>query len=241
MDRQLCTGCGDCAEACPANAMELLGRKITVDALIDDLVKDRVFFEKSGGGVTLSGGEPLMQADFSAALLQTIKEVGMNTAIDICGACSANSLDEVLPYADIILFDLKEIDSEKHYAFTGRHNQRILENLIYIREYILSRAPEKVLWIRTPLIPAATATSDNIIGIGAFIAKNLEGIAQRWELLAFNNLCRDKYRRLGINWQYAATPIMTKDIVSELEQCAKQSGVNPDIVFATGPMKVEDS
>jgi pyruvate formate lyase activating enzyme len=241
IDRQICTGCGDCAEACPANAMELLGRIVTVDAIFEELIKDRVFFEKSGGGVTLSGGEPMMQPDFSAMLLKRSNERGINTAIDTCGVCPANSLDKVLPYADIVLFDLKEIDSEKHYAFTGQHNHRILENLIHIREYILSRAPDKVLWIRTPLIPAATATRDNIMGIGAFIAKNLKGIAQRWELLAFNNLCRDKYRRLGINWQYAATPLMTKDMVSELEQCAKQSGVNPDIVFATGPTQVEDS
>jgi pyruvate formate lyase activating enzyme len=240
VDRQLCTGCGDCAEVCPANAMELLGRKVTVDALVDDLVKDRVFFEKSGGGVTLSGGEPLMQADFSAVLLQTIKEVGMNTAIDTCGLCSISALDKVLPYTDVVLFDLKEMDSEKHRALTGQNNQRILENLLYIREYIVNSAPEKLLWIRTPLIPAATATRDNVARIGAFIAEKLADVTQRWELLSFNNLCRDKYSRLGINWQYAETSLMTKDMVSELEQCAKQSGVNPDIVFATGPVKIED-
>jgi pyruvate formate lyase activating enzyme len=240
VDRQLCTGCGDCAETCPANAMELLGRTVTVGTIFEELIKDRVFFEKSGGGVTLSGGEPMMQPDFSAALLQTIKEVGMNTAIDTCGLCSISALDKVLPYTDVVLFDLKEMDAEKHRAFTGQNNQRILGNLLYIGDYMVNAAPEKILWIRTPLIPGATETRDNIASIGAFIAKNLEGIAQRWELLAFNNLCRDKYRRLGINWQYADTPIMTKDMVSELEQCAKQSGVNPDIVFATGPVKAED-
>jgi pyruvate formate lyase activating enzyme len=241
VDRQLCTACGDCAVACPANAMELLGRTVTVDAIIDELVKDRVFFDKSGGGVTLSGGEPLAQVDFSAVLLQNLKEKGISTAIDTCGFCSVNALDRVLPHTDLVLFDLKEIDAEKHRTFTGQHNQRILENLLYTRNYVVNMAREKILWIRTPLIPAATATRENIASIGAFIARNLEGVAQRWELLTFNNLCRDKYRRLGIHWPYAGTPIMSKDIVSELEQCAKQSGVNPDIVFATGPVKVEDS
>jgi len=240
INRELCTDCGDCAEACPANAMELLGKTASVHELFDELIKDRVFFEKSGG-VTLSGGEPLMQPDFSAALLQHLKEKGINTAIDTCGVCSTSSLDKVLPYTDIVLFDLKEIDAEKHRTFTGQHNQRIFDNLLYIRDYILNMAPEKVLWIRTPLIPAATATPENITGLGGFIAKNLAGVVQRWELCAFNNLCRDKYRRLGITWQYASTPLMTKDTVRELEQCARQSGVNPEIVLATGPTKVEDS
>jgi pyruvate formate lyase activating enzyme len=182
-----------------------------------------------------------MQPDFAATLLQCLKEKGVNTAVDTCGVCSTISLDKVLPYTDMVLFDLKEVEAEKHYTFTGQHNRRIFENLLHIRDYMLNVAPEKVLWIRTPLIPAATATRDNITGIGSFIAKNLAGVVQRWELCAFNNLCRDKYRRLGIAWQYASIPLMTGDTVHELEQCAKQSGVNPEIVFATGPTKVEDS
>jgi pyruvate formate lyase activating enzyme len=240
IDRKLCNGCGDCAGACPANAMELLGKTVTVDSLSDELVKDQVFFERSGGGVTLSGGEPLLQPDFSASLLRKLKEKGIHTAIDTCGVCSTRSLDKVIPYTDVVLFDLKEIDAEKHRAFTGQHNHSILENLLYIRDHIQNKAPEKVLWIRTPLIPAATATPDNISGIGSFITRNLGGIVQRWELLAFNNLCRDKYRRLGIDWQYAATPLMTKETLLQMEGYAKGSGINPDIVFATGPTKVED-
>jgi len=220
--------------------MELLGKTVTVDSLSHELVKDLMFFETSGGGVTLSGGEPLLQPDFSARLLQKLKGNGINTAIDTCGLCSTSSLDKVIPYIDVVLFDLKEMGAEKHRAFTGQHNQRILENLLYIRDYIRNNAPKTVLWIRTPLIPGATARPDNISGIGTFIARKLGGIAQRWELLAFNNLCRDKYRRLDIDWQYAATPLMTEEMVFDMENLAKKSGVNPDIVFATGPTKVED-
>jgi pyruvate formate lyase activating enzyme len=241
IDRKLCDGCGDCAENCPANAMELLGKKVTSDALFNELIKDRIFFEKSGGGVTLSGGEPLLQPDFSATLLNRLKGKEVNTAIDTCGLCSTAAIDKVLPLTDVVLFDLKEINSEKHRAFTGQHNQKILDNLLYIRDYILNEAQEKVLWIRSPLIPGATATPENIFELGAFIAKNLAGVAKRWELCAFNNLCRDKYRRLGIAWEYAGTPLMTKEMVGELEQCAKRSGVNSEIVFATGPTKIEDS
>jgi pyruvate formate lyase activating enzyme len=240
IDRELCTGCGDCAETCPANAMELLGRQVSLDELVEELIKDQIYFEKSGGGVTLSGGEPLMQPDFAAALLHRLKKRDVNTAIDTCGVCSTSSLDKLLLYTDIVLFDLKEAEPEKHYGFTGLHNQRIFDNLIYIRDYIVKRAPEKILWIRTPLIPEATATRDNITNLGAFITKNLAGVVQRWDLCAFNNLCRDKYRRLGIAWQYASTPLMTKDAVRELEQCAKLSGVDPEIVIATGATRVED-
>lgn len=241
IDREICNGCGECAEACPSNAMELLGRQIGLDELLNELLKDQIYFEKSGGGVSLSGGEPMMQPDFAAALLRRLKEKGINTAIDICGVCSTRSLDKVLLYTDIVLFDLKETEPEKHYSFTGQYNQKIFDNLLYIRDYILNRAPEKLLWIRTPLIPEATATRDNITGLGVFIAKNLAGIVERWELCAFNNLCRDKYRRLGIAWQYASTPLMTKATVFELEQCAKLSGVDPEIVNTTGATKVEDS
>jgi len=241
IDRGLCNGCGDCARTCPANAMELLGKTMTLDALSDEVVKDRVFFEKSGGGVTLSGGEPLLQPNFSAALLRNLKEKGISTAMDTCGLCSTSSLDKVLPYIDVVLFDLKEIDREKHRAFTGQDNNRIFDNLLYIGDYMMKASPRKALWIRTPLIPDATATRDNINGIGSFLGKNLRGMVQRWELCAFNNLCRDKYRRLGITWQYAGTPLMTKSMVREMEQCAGQSGVNPEIVFATGQMQVEVS
>ncbi|MBM4446377.1 MAG: glycyl-radical enzyme activating protein [Chloroflexi bacterium] len=241
IDREVCNGCGECAEACPANAMELLGRRVSLAELFDELLKDQIYFEKSGGGVTLSGGEPMMQPGFAAALLRRLKERGINTALDTCGVCPSGSLEKVLPYTDIVLFDLKEAELEKHYNFTGQYNQRIFDNLLYIRDYILNRAPEKVLWIRTPLIPEATATCDNITSLGAFIAKNLQGVVERWELCAFNNLCRDKYRRLGIAWEYANMPLMGKDTVRELEQCAKLSGMDPEIVSVTGATKVEDS
>ncbi|MBM4451931.1 MAG: glycyl-radical enzyme activating protein [Chloroflexi bacterium] len=240
IDRKLCTGCGLCADECPSNAMELLGKWVGVEEIINELVKDQAYFEKSGGGVTLSGGEPTMQPDFAAMVLRRLKERGINTAIDTCGVCSEASLDKLLPYTDIVLFDLKEAEARKHHEFTGQHNQKVFDNLLYIRDYIVEYLPEKVLWIRTPLIPGATAVPENIAALGAFIAGELDGIVQRWELCAFNNLCRDKYRRLEISWKYADTPLMSKDMVDELEQCAKRSGVDPKVVIATGATKVED-
>jgi pyruvate formate lyase activating enzyme len=239
-DRAVCQACGKCALECPAGAQELLGKEIGLEELLADLLKDAVYYEKSGGGVTLSGGEPLMQPDFAVNLLRTLKEKGINTAVDTCGMCSAASLEKALPYTNLILFDLKEIDPQLHKEFTGQDNRRILDNLLLVRDYILAHPGKLGLWIRTPLIPEATASRETIERVGHFIHDNLDGVMQRWELCAFNNLCRDKYRRLGLEWKYGSTPLIRKNELAELEQIARQSGPNPAIIFATGATSVEN-
>ncbi|MBN1878034.1 MAG: glycyl-radical enzyme activating protein [Anaerolineae bacterium] len=234
IDRTCCTGCGVCAEACPTQAMELLGRQVDVAWLVGEVLKDCVYFETSGGGVTVSGGEPAAQPGFVAAFLAEMRAAGVPTALDTCGLCSQTVLETLLPYVDLVLFDLKLMDPVQHQLFTGQSNARILDNLCFIRDYIKNDAPDLKLWIRTPLIPGATATGENLTHIGAFIAANLDGWVQRWELCAFNNLCRDKYRRLGLTWPFAGMPLMTAGELSALETVAKASGVPPDSVLATG-------
>ena len=233
-DRERCLGCGMCAEACPANAMELLGSRVSVDDVLAEVIKDRVYFEQSGGGVTASGGEPALQAEFVAELLRRLKEAGIRTALDTCGVCPPGSLERLLPHTDLVLFDLKEIEPGRHREFTGQSNRRILENLLLVRDAIAARGREATLWIRTPLIPGATATRENVAGLGAFIARHVDGLVERWELCAFNNLCRDKYRRLGMEWRFADTPLMTRESLRGWEECAKESGVRQDIVVVTG-------
>jgi pyruvate formate lyase activating enzyme len=237
IDRECCQSCGTCAEACPGNAMELLGKHITAEDLYQELRKDRAFFETSNGGVTVSGGEPMIQSDFVAELLSMLKEDAIHTAIDTCGFCPSKNFDKVLPYVDLILFDLKEMDPEKHRTYTGQVNQRILDNLLVVRDFISSHN-DRSLWVRTPLIPGATASEANINQIGNFIAQHLSGFVDRWELCAFNNLCRDKYRRLGMNWRYEGSSLLAKDELLEWERIAKGSGVDPEIVIATGATKV---
>ena len=241
IDRDCCTGCGSCAKACPANAMELLGNAVSVEDLVREVCKDRTYFETSGGGVTASGGEPTMQPEFVAAFLAQLQEAGISTALDTCGLASRASLAKILPYVDLVLFDLKEIDPEKHRVFTGQRNEAIFQTLLYVRDYIAGRSPETRLWIRTPLIPGATATPENLTGLGGFIARNLDGHVERWELCAFNNLCRDKYRRLGLEWRFMDTPLLTAKALHALEQCAKRSGVEPDMVIATGATRMEEN
>ena len=234
IDRNRCIACGECAAECPGTALELLGKNWQLDDLVDEVIKDRAYFETSQGGITISGGEPTMQAGFAGAFLKSLRQKGLHTALDTCGQCSRDALDQTLPYAAMVLFDMKLIDPKAHKKFTGHDNKRILDNLLYVADYIRSHVYPNELWIRTPMIPDATAVFENLSGIGRFIAKNLSDVVRRWELCAFNNLCRDKYLRLGQKWAFHDTELLTKDDMDALTANAKSSGVDPKIVFPTG-------
>jgi pyruvate formate lyase activating enzyme len=241
IDRENCQACGECSEACPCGALEAMGKMVTVEGVLAELLKDRVYYEKSGGGVTLSGGEPTLQPEFAEALLCGLKEQGISTALDTCGLCTTRTLDRLLPYTDLVLFDLKLFDPSMHQRFTGVTNEQILENLRHIRDYVRSQVRPINLWIRTPLIPSATFTDDNLAAIGHYLADHLNGTVSRWELCAFNNLCRDQYSRLGLEWTYSKTPLMTRDELSHCEQIAKSSGLRPELILATGATRAVES
>ncbi|HDM32872.1 MAG TPA: glycyl-radical enzyme activating protein [Deltaproteobacteria bacterium] len=239
IDRELCDACGICTEECPSTAMEMLGKTWGLEDLIEEVAKDRAYFENSGGGITASGGEPTLQAPFVAAFFRKLNEMDIHTTLDTCGMCSKDALYMVLPYTDLVLFDIKEIDPKRHEIFTGHSNARILENVQYIREYMKKHDRPSEMWIRTPIIPDATATHENIGGIGRFIAANLGDVVSRWELCSFNNMCVDKYERLGINWQFKGKELLTREFMGSLARVAEQSGVDPDIVIWTGLTKLE--
>ena len=239
INRALCNGCGLCTEECPTTAMELLGKKWKVQDLVTELVKDRAYFEPSGGGITLSGGEAALQNDFCLSLLQELKSRRIQTALDTCGQVSQSLLESLLPYVDILLYDIKEIDSNKHKKFTGTGNEKILANAIFAADYKKTHIVPKEFWIRTPVIPGATDTAENIQGIGDFISANLRGAVARWELCAFNNLCRDKYKRLGIEWQFADEALVEKTLMEELAQIARGK-VSPSIVCWSGTTKLSE-
>jgi len=238
--RELCTNCGVCSEECPSTAMELLGMRWDLDDLVREVEKDNIYFEKSGGGITASGGEPVVQADFVAAFFKRLKEMGIHTALDTCGFYAQKALDKILPHSDLILYDVKEIDPVKHNNLTGSSNELIFNNLTHICDYMRTHNNPCDLWIRTPVIPGATETEENISGIGAFIATCLKGEVAKWELCSFNNLCRDKYLRLGLDWAFKETPLLTKSRMEELTDIARNSVVNSDIVCWSGPAKFEN-
>lgn len=236
IDRTRCRGCGTCADACPGTALERLGTKWRLDDLVAEVLKDRAYFDASGGGITVSGGEPTMQPEFAAAFLKSLKEKGVHTALDTCGQCGKDALDAILPHAAMILYDLKLFDPETHRRFTGHANERILDNLVHVAGAIRARIPRATLWIRTPIIPGATDSPENIGRIGKFIS-SLPGAVSRWELCAFNNLCRDKYRRLDREWMFADAGLLTEGAMNGLAEAARNSGVDPGIVCWSGATK----
>jgi pyruvate formate lyase activating enzyme len=239
IDRGRCNLCGDCVDQCPSGALELWGVSWDLDDLVREVAKDRSYFETSGGGVTVSGGEPALRTAFVASFLERCRALGMHTALDTCGMCSASALARLAGQADLVLYDLKEIDSERHARFTGQPNEKILDNLRALAEQTRCGPLPAELWIRTPLIPGATLTEENIEGLGAFIAHELGGVVTRWELCAFNNLATDKYARLGLRWEFEATELMTAADLERFEEVARRSGVDPGIVFATGRTRLE--
>lgn len=234
IDAQRCTLCGDCVEQCPSAAMEILGTVWEIDALVAEVAKDRAYFERSGGGVTVSGGEPGLQAPFVGDFLDRCRALGLGTAVDTAGLIARGALLELARRSDVVLYDLKEIDSARHECVTGQPNERILGNAVALAELMRTEGRPRELWIRTPLIPGVTASDENLRGIGAFLAEHLGGVVSRWELCAFNNLAGDKYGRLGLEWQFQGVPLLTRQELCAAENVARTSGVDPDIVIATG-------
>lgn len=215
INRNTCRSCGTCAKVCPTTALKVSGENIFLNSLVEEILKDKSYFEASdNGGVTCSGGEPTLQSGFLLEFLKECKKHGLHTALDTCGLASQTVYERILPYVDLILYDLKEIDPIRHEQYTGVSNEVILENCRWLGEKIRAGAPLK-LWIRTPIIPGYTAREDNISGIAEFIDQYLGDAVERWDLLAFNNLARAKYERLDLDWPLKTAPLLTK---SEMEQ-----------------------
>jgi len=240
IDNSKCILCGRCAEACPANALELLGKHINVKELSEELLKDRAFFAQSGGGVTFSGGEPTLQPEFCAELMKILKGQGIHIALDTCGLSPQANLEMVLPYTDLVMYDLKLMDAQKHEQFTGARNEKILENLCWLAEILRDGSQELSLWIRTPLIPNATANKENLQAIATFLNQQLADLVERWELCAFNNLCRDKYARLGMEWKYRDQALMGQEELDACQEWARQVYHKPQTVHVTGAARVEE-
>jgi pyruvate formate lyase activating enzyme len=203
IDRARCTVCGHCAEACPAAALEVIGRDWTPQELFDEVMKDRIFFETSSGGVTLSGGEPMMQFRFLEKLLPLLREAELHVALDTCGAAGWDRYEQVLPWVDLVLYDLKFFSPERHLAATGLENSGVLENA---RRIAAARVP---LWIRTPVIPGYTADPANISALAGFISAELPTV-DRWDLLAYTNLGRPKYHRLDQPYALEDVPLLRR-------------------------------
>lgn len=185
---KLCTGCGICEGVCHGNALKLYGKEFTVTKLLPLLLEDKDFYEKSGGGVTISGGECLLHSEFCAELLKELKKENIHTAIDTCGFVSREAIDMVLPYTDVFLYDIKAVDEAVHIRCTGQSNELILKNLRYIDDC------GKSIEIRIPYVPEFN--SDQKEKMIQFL-KGFKNI-RKVRILKYHNYAASKYKALSM-------------------------------------------
>lgn len=239
-DREKCTVCGACVAACPAEARTFTGREWRLDDLVKEALKDKDYAEAFGGGVTVSGGEPLVQYEFVTHFFRRLRAAGVHTALDTCGWAPAAAFAAVLPHTDLVLFDLKILDPALHLEYTGQSNEIILQNLAATAAIIRAAPRSMKLWIRTPLVPGATATPENIVAIGRFIQENLADVTERWEWCAFNAACGSKYGKLGLPWPYAGVPLLDQRRVHALREAALSTGMPREKLAVSGLIATGD-
>ncbi len=200
---------------------KVMGRDVTVGEVLHEVLQDRPYYNRSGGGITLSGGESLLQPDFAVALLKACKESGINTAIETTGFAKADIIERFLPYLDTVLMDIKHINSQKHKEFTSQSNERILENA-----KLIAQKANKLI-IRVPVIPTFNDTIAEIAEIAAFAA-NLPNVDEI-HLLPYHNMGRDKYIGLGRDYGMGDVKSPTNELMEVLKQTAQQFGLKVQI------------
>lgn len=221
INRKICRDCFTCADQCPSKAMSVVGRYWDTSDLVKEACKDSMFFDDFSGGVTVSGGEPVLQHKFLYEFLEALKMQGVDTALDTSGFGKRERYEKIYPYVDTFLYDIKFMDEKLHQEYTGVSNKIILDNLRFVADKIRKQKDTR-LWIRTPLIPGATAVKENIEEIGWFIQKELADVIERWELCAFNNVCKEKYVKIGQDWEYGHCRLMEEKEVRELAAAAEK-------------------
>ena len=184
-----CDLCGKCADACPQEARSLCGTEYTVENVMNKVLPDRLFYQTSGGGATFSGGECMLQSDFLKALLCACKKEKIHTAVDTAGAVPWKRFEEILPYTDMFLYDVKSMNSQRHKAYTGVGNEQILENLARLLQM------KKRVWVRVPVIPGVNDTLEEMRALRAFLLSN--GYPEKVELLPYHRMGEMKWKALG--------------------------------------------
>lgn len=189
-NRDICTGMGNCTEVCPVEARNRIGRYTSAGEIFREVMEDKVFYEKSGGGITLGGGEPLACPDFTVALLRLCKNAGIHTALDTCGYAQWEVMKRVLNYVDLVLYDIKHMDSVTHQEYTEVSNELILDNLKRIHHEL-----SLPVLVRIPIIPGYNDSLENLQATARFVATNLDP-SKKVHLLPFHRLGESKYLRL---------------------------------------------
>lgn len=212
-DAAACDDCLLCAEACPTHALNTYGYQVTVDQALGRVEEDEAFYARSGGGVTLSGGEPLFQPEFAIALLSQAKQRHVDTCIETCGNVPWPVLQEAARHLDCIYFDLKSMDPAAHQAATGASNQLILENLAKLKDEF----PELPVVVRTPVVPGF---NDNQEAIAAMVDFIKDFPNTEYELLAYHRMGMPKYAYLGRDYPLADTETISQQRIDQLRAFA---------------------
>ena len=217
IDREKCVACGRCVEACPSGALRIAGRRVGAGETVAKAARLKPFFDHSGGGVTLTGGEVTAQAEFAEAVLAGCQSRGIHTAIETCGACLWEQLERLLAHTDLVLYDLKLIDAAAHRHWTGASNEQILSNA--------ARLDGRNVQIRVPLIPGITDTEANLRGIFGFMR---EAGLSRVALLPFNPSSGAKHEWLGRHYEIVAET-QDRERLGQIASMAGEMGLEPAI------------
>ena len=222
INRDLCTRCLKCVEVCQYDALALVSQPWNPQELIDEGRKDFSFYLNSGGGVTISGGEPTTQTDHVIQVLKGIREWGIHTCVDTCAYCRWEELEKLIGYVDLFLIDVKHMDSEKHKEATGVSNELILEN---IRKLADKGAKFR---LRLPIIPGYNDAEEEIEEVARF-AESLGASVEGIDILPFHNYCASKYEQLGLEWEFATTGAMSKGEVAPFEEIFQSYGLETSV------------
>lgn len=213
IDRSIdCLGCGSCVESCMTSALKVAGEQQTISELLEYVEEDRAFYDQSGGGVTLGGGEVTAQPEAAANLLAACKQEGINTAIETCGYTKKENILKLAEFTDLFLFDMKHIDPDRHFELTGVRNEMILENL---QELLHRRYNVK---IRMPMLKGINDSEAEIRGVIDFLMpyrdyKNFKGI----DLLPYHKLGVNKYNQLGMEYPIEGDPSLSDEDLDRIE------------------------
>lgn len=219
IDRSRCDLCLKCAEACPTGAISISGQCMTLREVVDEVERDRLFYQNSGGGVTLSGGEPLSQWEFALGLLKECQRKGLHTALDTCGYAPWHTLEKLLAYTDLVLFDVKHLDAAQHRRGTGKSNKLILDNA-------RRTAAKTRTWLRVPLIPGYNDSEENLRGIAKF---GLEIGAEKVSLLPYHLWGKPKYAGLGRRYTLKHIPLPSDEMVKQRQEIVESVGTKATI------------
>ena len=217
IDHSKCICCGKCVDVCYHKALEMSGKWMTVEEVMIELYMDRAIYRRSGGGITVSGGEALVQHEFLAELLKTCKAIGWTTAIEKTGLASEAVLDKIIPLLDYVMMDIKHIDSATHKEFTGVPNEQILKNALYISNIA------KEMVIRVPVIPGFNADKRTIKGIAAFTT-HLHNVNEL-HLLPYHDLGSNKYGMMGKDYEMEGTKSPEAEFMEELKAIVEEEGL----------------